>query len=83
MYFGDDATFMGEIDLISAKLGQDFDLSGSTFKKDVDLTGAQIGGVLGLSLMLWLRSATFNLPGQVEDIGVRCAFTNTVPTGDF
>jgi hypothetical protein len=59
-FFGNAATF-DEIDLTSAKLGQDFHLSGGTFNKDVDLTGAQIGGVLGLESSQWLGSATLNL----------------------
>jgi len=61
MYFGKDATFIDGIDLASAKLGQDFQLSDGTFNNHVDLTGAQIAGVLGLEYTKWLGSGTLNL----------------------
>jgi uncharacterized protein YjbI with pentapeptide repeats len=57
------ATFTDQVDLRSAKLGQDLDLSGGTFDKNVDLSGARIGGVLGLRSTQWLGSATLNLAG--------------------
>jgi hypothetical protein len=61
MYFGNDATFADEINFTSAKLGQDFDLSHGAFNKNVNLAGAQIGGVLGLELANWRGNATLDL----------------------
>jgi len=61
--FLDGATFADEIDLTSAKLGQDLYLSSGIFNKNVDLSGAQIGGVLGLESAQWLGSASLNLTG--------------------
>ena len=61
MRLGYGATFTDAIDLTSAKLGQDLYLSGGTFNKDVDLTGTQIVGILGLDSTQWLGSATLNL----------------------
>jgi hypothetical protein len=61
MFSGNDAVFMDEIDLVSAKLGQDFYLSGGRFNKLVDLGGAQISGVLGLEHSDWQGDATLNL----------------------
>jgi hypothetical protein len=63
MFLGNGATFTDEIDLTSAKLGQDLTLSGGIFNKDVNLSGAQIGGVLGLEFAQWLGGATLNLTG--------------------
>jgi len=63
MYLGNGATFKDEIDLRSAKLGQDLDLSNGTFYKNVDLAGTQIGGVLGLKSTQWPGGATLNLTG--------------------
>ena len=63
VYFGNDATFMDGVELTSAKLGQDLYMSGGTFNNYVDLTGAQIGGVLSLKSTKWLGSATLNLTG--------------------
>jgi hypothetical protein len=63
MTLGYGATFTDEIDLRSAKLGQDLYLSGGAFYKNVDLSGTQIGGVLGLESAQWLGSATLDLTG--------------------
>jgi hypothetical protein len=63
MTLGHGATFTDEIDLRSAKLGQDLYLSGGAFYKNVDLSGTQIGGVLGLESAQWLGSATLDLTG--------------------
>jgi uncharacterized protein YjbI with pentapeptide repeats len=63
MFLGNGATFTDEIDLSSAKLGQDLTLSGGIFNKDVNLSGTQIGGVLGLKSAQWLGSATLDLTG--------------------
>lgn len=57
VYLGSGATFADEIDLTSAKLGQDLYLSGGIFYKNVDLSGAQIGGILGLKSAQWMYSA--------------------------
>ena len=61
MFLGDGAKFTHEIDLKSAKLGQDLDLSDGTFNEVVDLTGAQVSGALGLESTRWLGTATLNL----------------------
>ena len=58
---GSGATFKDEINLRSAKLGQDLYLSGGSFSKNVDLTGTQVGGILGLESTQWLGSAILNL----------------------
>ena len=63
MFLGNGATFADEIDLTSAKLRQDLTLSGGIFNKDVNLSGTQIGGVLGLQSAQWLGSATLDLTG--------------------
>ena len=63
VFLGSGATFKDEIDLRSAKLGQDLDLSEGTFYKNVDLAGAQIGGVLELMSTRWQGGATLNLTG--------------------
>ncbi len=60
VFLGNGTTFADEIKLTSAKLGQDLRLSGGNFRKDVDLTGTQVTGVLGLVSTKW-PSATLNL----------------------
>jgi hypothetical protein len=61
VFLGSGATFKDEVDLTSAKLGQDLELSDSAFSQNVDLTGTQIGGVIELQSTHWLGSATLNL----------------------
>jgi hypothetical protein len=63
VFLGNGATFTDEIDLRSAKLGQDLTLSGGIFNKGVNLRGTQIGGILGLESTQWRGSATLNLTG--------------------
>ena len=60
VFLGHGATF-DEIHLASAKLGKDLSLSGGAFNKNVDLTGAQVTGVLRLAATRWLGSATLDL----------------------
>jgi hypothetical protein len=55
------AAFDAPINLRDAKFGQDLYLSGSTFNKSVNLTGAQIAGVLVLGSTHWLNGATLSL----------------------
>lgn len=60
-FLGRGATFDGQITLANGKFGQDLYLSGGAFNKNVNLTGSQIAGVLGLESARWLHGATLNL----------------------
>jgi hypothetical protein len=61
IFLGYSSNFTDEIDLTSAKLGQDLDLSFGVFNRDVDLTGTRVDSVLGLAFTQWVGSATLNL----------------------
>ena len=61
VFFGDDAEFKDEIELASARLGQDLYLSGGKFHKRFNLTSAQIVGALGLDETKWFDEATLDL----------------------
>lgn len=60
-FLGGGATFAAEVNLASAKFGQDLYLAGGNFNKNVNLTNSQIAGVLGLPTARWLHGATLDL----------------------
>jgi hypothetical protein len=61
VFLGGGAKFADEIDLRSAKIGQELVLSNGTFDKGVELNAAHIGGALWLYSVQWPKSASLDL----------------------
>jgi hypothetical protein len=66
VFFSRGATFLGPINLIFAKIGQNLELAGGTFGNQVDMTGARISGEFRLGSArhppaIWLAGATLIL----------------------
>jgi hypothetical protein len=61
VFFDGGATFSGPIDCRLAKIKSDLNLTGSKFEKDVDLSGAEIGGSLLVKSAQWSDGVTLVL----------------------
>jgi hypothetical protein len=84
MILGFGGTFSDEINLASAKLGQDLYLSSGIFNKNVDLTGTQVGGVLSLDSTQWLGGASLDLTnGTAGWIDLSDRWPDTIYLNEF
>jgi hypothetical protein len=64
-----DATFDGSIDCHTAKIGSNLYLAGGQFKKEIDLTGADIGGELAVDGLLGVSLTLVNTKiGIIPDL---------------